>query len=74
VAARGGWNGAISPTGSWDDGEDLGGAHRSCGGTRVYRLSLEKTGTKHHRRTGNDATAGGGKRPEEADEAGWSRP
>jgi hypothetical protein len=68
VAAHGGWNRAVkASTGSWDDGEDPGGARRSCGGTRVYKSGLEKTETEHHRRTGNDATTGGGKRPEEAD-------
>jgi hypothetical protein len=66
VAARGGRNGAVkASTGSWDDGEVPGGARQSCGGTRVYRLGLEKTGIEHHRRTGNDATTGGGKWPEE---------
>jgi hypothetical protein len=53
--------------GSWDDGEDPGGACQSCGGTKVNRSSLEKTETEHHCRTENDATVGGGKRPKEAD-------
>jgi hypothetical protein len=67
VAARGGWNGAVkASTGSWDDGEDPGGVRRSSGGTKVDRSGLEKTRTEHHRRTKNDATAGGGKRLEEA--------
>jgi hypothetical protein len=68
MAARGGWNGGMkASTGSWDNGEDPGGARRSCGGTKVDRSGLEKIETEHHRRTGNDATAGDGKRPEEAD-------
>jgi hypothetical protein len=68
MAARGGWNEAVkASTGSWDDGEDPGGTRRSCGGTKVNRSGLEKTKIEHHRRTGNDAMAGGGKRPEEAD-------
>jgi hypothetical protein len=58
-AARGGWKGAVkASTGSWDDGEDPGGARRSCGGMKVYRSGLEKTGVEHHRRTENDATQG----------------
>jgi hypothetical protein len=65
VAALGGWNRAVkASTGSWDYGEDPGGAHQSCGGTKVYRSGLEKTRAAHHRRTENDAAAGGGKRPE----------
>jgi hypothetical protein len=68
VAARGGWNGAMKALmGSWDDGEDLGGVRRSCGGTKIYRSGLEKIGAKHHCRTENDATAGDGEKPEEAD-------
>jgi hypothetical protein len=45
-------------TSSWDDGEDPGGARRSCGGTKVYRSGLEKIGAEHHRRTENGVTAG----------------
>jgi hypothetical protein len=63
-----GRNGAVkASTSSWDDGEDPGGVRRSCGGTRVYRLGLEKTEIEHHCRTGNDAMAGGGKLPKETD-------
>jgi hypothetical protein len=54
-------------TGSWDDGEDPSEARRSCGGTKVDKSGLEKIRTEHHRRTENDTTARGGKRPEEAD-------
>jgi hypothetical protein len=43
---------------SWDDGEDLSGARRSCEGTKVYRSGLEKTKVEHHRRTENSATVG----------------
>jgi len=68
VAARGGWNGAVkASTGSWDDGEDPGEARRSCGGSKVYRSGFEKTGAENHRKTENDAMAGGGEKPEEAD-------
>ena len=68
VAARGGWKGAVkASTDSWDGAEDPGGACRSCGGTKVYKSGLEKIGAQDHRRTENDATARGGKRPEEAD-------
>jgi hypothetical protein len=68
MAARGDWNEAVkASTGSWDDGEDPGEARRSYGGMKVDKSGLEKTRTKHHRRTGNDATARGGKKPEEAD-------
>jgi hypothetical protein len=49
VAACGGWNGAVkASTGSWDDGEDPGGARRSYGGSKVYRSGLEKAGAEHH--------------------------
>jgi hypothetical protein len=68
VAACGGWNKAVkASTGSWDDGEDPGGARRSCRGTKVYRYGLEKTRTAHHRRTENGTAVGGGKRPEGID-------
>jgi hypothetical protein len=50
-------------------GKNLMGAHRSCGGTKVYRSGFEKTGVEHYRRTENGVTAGGGKRPEEACDA-----
>jgi hypothetical protein len=59
VAARGGWNRAVkTSTSSWDDEEDPGGAHRSCGGTKVYKSSLEKTEAEHHRRTENSPITG----------------
>jgi hypothetical protein len=62
VAARGGWNRAVKAlTGSWDNGEDPARARQSYGGTKVYRSGLEKTEAKHHCRTENGATAGGGK-------------
>ena len=61
-------------TSSWDDGENPSGARRNCGGMKVYKLRLEKTKAKHHRRTKNGAIAEGGKRLEEADLAGQSRP
>ena len=68
VAACGGWKGAVkASTGSWDGGKDPGGAHWSCGETKVYRSGLEKIGAEDHRRTENDAMARGEKRPEEAD-------
>jgi hypothetical protein len=65
---RGGWNRAVTASmGSWDDGEDLGRARRSCERTKVYKSGFEKTGAEHHRRTENGTTAGGGKRLEETD-------
>jgi hypothetical protein len=68
VAARGGWNRAVTVLmGSWDDGEDPGGVCRSCGGTKVYRSGFEKTKAEYHRKSENGATVGGGKRPEETD-------
>ena len=68
VVVHGGWNRAVKAlTGSWDNGKNSGGARRSCEGTKVYKSGLEKIGAEHHRRIENGATAGGGKRPEEAD-------
>ena len=63
--ALGGWNRSMKAlTGSWDDGEDPGGACRSCEGTKLNRSGLEKTKVVHHHRTENGAATGGGKRPE----------
>jgi hypothetical protein len=67
VAARDGWNRAMkTSTGSWEDGEDLGGAGRSCGGIKVYKSDLEKIGAEHHYRIENGAIARGVKRLEGA--------
>jgi hypothetical protein len=57
TVTHGGWNKAVkTSTGSWEDGEDLGGACRSCGGTKVYRSGLEKSGDENHRSIENGTT------------------
>ena len=66
--ACGGWNKAVkTSTRSWEDGEDPGRAHHSCGGTKVYKSGLEKSKAENHHKAGNGVTARGGTRPKGAE-------